>query len=61
MRGAAAARGGARRRLTRAARSYTKPKGAEPDYDEPVILHNKAPSVEEFCNRIHKDIIKHYK
>lgn len=39
-------------------RIYTKPKGQIPDYDEPVILHSaKNPTVEEFCNRLHRNII----
>jgi len=39
-------------------RIYTKPKGQIPDYDEPVILHSEGcPSVEEFCNRIHKGLM----
>lgn len=35
-------------------RIYTKPKGQIPDYNEPVILHDTNPSLEMFCNRIHK-------
>ncbi|EEC43140.1 predicted protein [Phaeodactylum tricornutum CCAP 1055/1] len=38
-------------------RVYTKPKGQIPDYDEPVILHAENPTIEEFCNRLHKSII----
>ncbi len=39
-------------------RIYTKPKGQIPDYDEPVILHSERnPTVEEFCNRIHRTLI----
>eukprot|EP00521_Asterionellopsis_glacialis_P015383 CAMPEP_0195303494 /NCGR_PEP_ID=MMETSP0707-20130614/32886_1 /TAXON_ID=33640 /ORGANISM="Asterionellopsis glacialis, Strain CCMP134" /LENGTH=344 /DNA_ID=CAMNT_0040367067 /DNA_START=76 /DNA_END=1107 /DNA_ORIENTATION=+ len=39
-------------------RIYTKPKGQIPDYDEPVILHSERnPTIEEFCNRLHKNII----
>ncbi|KAL3760201.1 hypothetical protein ACHAWU_001711 [Discostella pseudostelligera] len=39
-------------------RIYTKPKGQIPDYDEPVILHSEGnPTVEEFCNRIHRSLI----
>mmetsp|Transcript_10327 Transcript_10327/g.17087 ORF Transcript_10327/g.17087 Transcript_10327/m.17087 type:complete len:375 (-) Transcript_10327:40-1164(-) len=42
-------------------RIYTKPKGQIPDYDEPVILHSaKNPTVEEFCNRIHKSLISSF-
>ncbi len=35
-------------------RIYTKPKGQIPDYNEPVILHDTNPSLEMFCNRIHR-------
>mmetsp|Transcript_2178 Transcript_2178/g.3236 ORF Transcript_2178/g.3236 Transcript_2178/m.3236 type:complete len:374 (+) Transcript_2178:176-1297(+) len=39
-------------------RIYTKPKGKSPDYDEPVILHSQGnPTVEQFCNRLHKSIM----
>jgi hypothetical protein len=42
-------------------RIYTKPKGREPDYDGPVILHSaKSPTIEEFCNRLHKNIINDF-
>jgi len=42
-------------------RIYTKPKGQIPDYDEPVILHSaKNPSVEEFCNRLHRSIMNDF-
>jgi len=39
-------------------RIYTKPKGAEPDYKEPVVIPSKDCSVEGFCNRIHRGILK---
>jgi ribosome-interacting GTPase 1 len=40
-------------------RIYTKPKGQVPDYDEPVILHSEGnPTVEEFCNRIHRNLME---
>jgi len=42
-------------------RIYTKPKGQIPDYEEPVILHSaKNPTVEEFCNRIHKSLMNSF-
>eukprot|EP00527_Entomoneis_sp_CCMP2396_P003833 CAMPEP_0198141704 /NCGR_PEP_ID=MMETSP1443-20131203/4657_1 /TAXON_ID=186043 /ORGANISM="Entomoneis sp., Strain CCMP2396" /LENGTH=366 /DNA_ID=CAMNT_0043804523 /DNA_START=163 /DNA_END=1259 /DNA_ORIENTATION=- len=41
-------------------RIYTKPKGQIPDYDEPVILHAENPTIEEFCNRLHKNIINSF-
>ena len=42
-------------------RIYTKPKGQMPDYEEPVILHvEKDPTVEHFCNRLHKSIMDEF-
>lgn len=41
-------------------RIYTKPKGRDPDYDEPVILHAENPSIEEFCNRIHRGLMAEF-
>mmetsp|Transcript_43004 Transcript_43004/g.91445 ORF Transcript_43004/g.91445 Transcript_43004/m.91445 type:complete len:375 (-) Transcript_43004:288-1412(-) len=42
-------------------RIYTKPKGQIPDYDEPVILHSEGnPTVEEFCNRIHRALMEQF-
>lgn len=38
-------------------RIYTKPQGQAPDYDGPVILHSQNPTIEEFCNRLHKGIM----
>ena len=35
-------------------RIYTKPKGQIPDYGAPVVLHDSAPSIEDFCMKIHK-------
>ncbi|PHT32094.1 Developmentally-regulated GTP-binding protein 1 [Capsicum baccatum] len=37
-------------------RIYTKPKGMNPDYEDPVILSSKKRTVEDFCDRIHKDM-----
>ena len=42
-------------------RIYTKPKGQFPNFAEPVILHNLTPSVEDFCNRIHKGMVATFK
>ncbi|CAD2214476.1 50S ribosome-binding GTPase/C-terminal region of MMR_HSR1 domain/TGS domain containing protein, putative [Angomonas deanei] len=43
-------------------RVYTKPKGQVPDYDEPVILRRvPQPSVEVFCNRIHRQLMRNFK
>eukprot|EP00897_Mesotaenium_endlicherianum_P006410 jgi/Mesen1/5798/ME000293S04954 len=37
-------------------RIYTKPRGANPDYEDPVILSAQHCTVEGFCTRIHKDM-----
>ncbi|CAI0554720.1 unnamed protein product [Linum tenue] len=42
-------------------RIYTKPKGMNPDYEDPVILSSKKRTVEDFCNQIHKDMSKQFK
>lgn len=42
-------------------RIYTKPKGMNPDYEDPVILSSKHTTVEDFCERIHKDMVKQFK
>ena len=42
-------------------RVYTKPRGVAPDYDDPIILSRKHCTVEDFCNRLHKGIIKNFK
>jgi len=42
-------------------RVYTKPRGMAPDYNEPVVLPRRKCSVESFCNRIHKQILKQFK
>lgn len=42
-------------------RIYPKPKGASIDYDEPVILKSKRRSIKDFCNSIHKELIKKFK
>ncbi|KAG6657446.1 hypothetical protein I3843_04G084300 [Carya illinoinensis] len=42
-------------------RIYTKPKGMNPDYEDPVILSSRRRTVEDFCNRIHKDMLKQFK
>eukprot|EP00294_Goniomonas_avonlea_P014035 CAMPEP_0114558752 /NCGR_PEP_ID=MMETSP0114-20121206/10553_1 /TAXON_ID=31324 /ORGANISM="Goniomonas sp, Strain m" /LENGTH=368 /DNA_ID=CAMNT_0001744171 /DNA_START=17 /DNA_END=1123 /DNA_ORIENTATION=+ len=42
-------------------RIYTKPKGQIPDYNEPVVLRTKKNSVEDFCIKIHKQLVKQFK
>lgn len=42
-------------------RIYTKPKGQIPDYEAPVIVPRTMSTVEGFCNRIHKQLVKDMK
>ncbi|KAH9938558.1 P-loop containing nucleoside triphosphate hydrolase protein [Fomitopsis serialis] len=42
-------------------RVYTKPRGAAPDYNSPVVLRRGKSTVEDFCNAIHKEIAKQMK
>lgn len=42
-------------------RIYTKPKGQIPDYEAPVIVPRGFSTVEGFCLRIHKQLIKEFK
>jgi len=42
-------------------RIYTKPKGKLPDYDDPVVLPAAKATVEDFCNRLHKTMVKQMK
>lgn len=43
-------------------RLYTKPRGQVPDYNAPVILKKTPqPSIESFCNRIHRAMLKKLK
>jgi len=42
-------------------RVYTKPRAMSPDYEDPVILPAKKCTVEDFCERIHKDMVKQFK
>jgi small GTP-binding protein len=42
-------------------RIYTKPKGKLPDYTDPVVLWHKRCTVEDFCNKLHKAMIKQFK
>jgi ribosome-interacting GTPase 1 len=42
-------------------RVYTKPKGKLPDFNEPVVLHRSNASIEGFCNKLHKTMIKQLK
>jgi small GTP-binding protein len=42
-------------------RIYTKPRGQIPDYNAPVILHKDHRAVEDFCNRIHRTLLRQFK
>lgn len=42
-------------------RLYTKPKGQLPDYSSPVVLKEDHRLVEDFCNKIHRSIMKEFK
>ncbi|EGG13266.1 GTP-binding-like protein [Cavenderia fasciculata] len=43
-------------------RLYTKPKGQIPDYSSPVVIRGgDSSSVENFCNLIHKSIMRQFK
>jgi len=42
-------------------RIYPKPKGQPIDYEEPVILKTKKRTVQDFCNAIHKEIMRKFK
>ncbi|EPZ32677.1 P-loop containing nucleoside triphosphate hydrolase protein [Rozella allomycis CSF55] len=39
-------------------RIYTKPKGQVPDYSAPVVLKSSAGTVKDFCDAIHRSLIK---
>lgn len=42
-------------------RVYTKPKSQIPDYSAPVVLKGGKCTVEDFCNSIHKHMVKQFK
>ena len=42
-------------------RIYTKPKGQNPAYDAPIILKKGKAVVEDFCNSLHKSMVKNFK
>ncbi|GAB1289533.1 Developmentally-regulated GTP-binding protein 1 [Apodemus speciosus] len=46
---------------TRLIECYTKPKGQLPDYTSPVVLPYSRTTVEDFCMKIHKNLIKEFK
>jgi ribosome-interacting GTPase 1 len=42
-------------------RIYTKPKGQIPDYASPIVVPRRRRTVEEFCSRIHKSLLRDFK
>lgn len=40
--------------------AHSQPKGQIPDYEEPVILHATNPTIEEFCNRLHRGLLAEF-
>ena len=42
-------------------RVYTKPKGQDPDWNEPIVLPHRKCTVEDFCNKIHKLMMNNFK
>eukprot|EP00834_Sanchytrium_tribonematis_P002054 NODE_57_length_28844_cov_0.352687.p8 type:complete len:367 gc:universal NODE_57_length_28844_cov_0.352687:10431-9331(-) len=42
-------------------RIYTKPKGQLPDYTSPIVMKTGKSSIEDFCNCLHKSILKEFK
>jgi len=45
----------------RLVRIYTKPKGQLPDYESPVVLSSERLTIEDFCNKLHRTIIREFK
>lgn len=46
---------------TKMIRIYTKPKGVLTDFSAPVVLHAERPSVEDLCNKLHKQLMVQFK
>lgn len=42
-------------------RIYTKPKGQLPDYSSPVVLKGDSTTVEDFCDKLHRSLMKEFK
>ncbi|KAL7719317.1 Developmentally-regulated GTP-binding protein [Entamoeba marina] len=42
-------------------RAYPRPVGGDPDYDKPVVLPHSKATIEHFCYKIHKHLIKEMK
>lgn len=42
-------------------RVYTKPKGRDPDFTDPVVLRSDRCSIKDFCNQIHRSLVDDFK
>jgi len=42
-------------------RIYTKPRGHSPDFNDPVVLRRADRTIADFCDHIHKGILKDFK
>lgn len=42
-------------------RVYTKPKGLQPDYSDPVVLKRDKSGIDDFCDSIHSSVKKQFK
>jgi len=42
-------------------RIYTKPKGQLPDYESPIVMQTGETTVEHFCLKLHKSLLKDFK
>ncbi|CAN6613733.1 ribosome-interacting GTPase 1 [Trichomonascus vanleenenianus] len=42
-------------------RVYTRPKGLQPDFEQPIVLRKSKCTVEDFCNQIHKSLVEQFK
>ena len=42
-------------------RVYTKPKGKSPDYQTPVVMQRTRCSIGDFCNKIHRNMIRDFR
>ena len=47
--------------MTRVLNCRVHVQGKLPDYNEPVVLPRSRATVEDFCNKIHRSMIKNFK
>jgi ribosome-interacting GTPase 1 len=38
-----------------------QPKGQITDFTAPVVLHDQSPTIEDFCNKLHKQLVSQLK